>query len=168
VPKIPNTLPGNQAGQGSQTFPGQQTGQGSQTFPGQPGQPGQGSQTFPGQRGQQTGQPGQQTGQGSQTFPGQPGQPGQQTGQGSQNLPGSQTLPGGSQTLTRAEYLADTNFLNIDAKMRREQNLQGFDIVQVSRQVVAGSVYTVVYRNQLGSIATFKVFVDLRGEIVLQ
>jgi len=50
-------------------------------------------------------------------------------------------------TLTKAEYEVDQNFLEIDKRMRAEDNLGGFLIDQVTRQQDNGDVYTIVYKG---------------------
>ena len=38
-------------------------------------------------------------------------------------------MPGAPKTLTRAEYLADSNFLTIDGRLRSDNSLNGYDVI---------------------------------------
>jgi len=49
--------------------------------------------------------------------------------------------------LSRAQYLSDNNFLNIDAKLKKDSNLAGFEVVNVTRQQLNGYNYIITYRN---------------------
>ena len=77
-------------------------------------------------------------------------------------------MPGAPQTLSRTEYLSDSNFLNIDSKLRRDQNLQGWDLVGVTRQVVNGFIYVLTYRNQQGATLTYRIIVSRNGDLDVQ
>ena len=69
--------------------------------------------------------------------------------------------------MSRAQYLADPNFLSIDAKLRRDSNLAGFDVVSVSRQLVNGYNYAITYRNQQGVTIVYNVYVTFKGDITV-
>ena len=77
-------------------------------------------------------------------------------------------MTGAPQTLSRTEYLSDSNFLNIDSKLRRDQNLQGWDLVGVTRQVVNGFIYVLTYRNQQGATLTYRIIVSRNGDLDVQ
>ena len=61
--------------------------------------------------------------------------------------------------------MADPNFLNIDALLRKNNQLKGYDVVSVTRQLVNGNNYNIRYRSQSGAFADFKVYVSFKGEI---
>ena len=67
-------------------------------------------------------------------------------------------MVGAPKVLTREEYLADANFLNIDAKLRSDNSLTGYDVVEVSRQLVNGNNYRIKYRNQSGAFVIYEVY----------
>ena len=74
-------------------------------------------------------------------------------------------MPGAPQTLTQAQYLADANFLNIDRRLRSDNSLNGYDVIEVSRQLVNGNNYVIKYRNSKGSIIVYKVYISFAGQI---
>jgi hypothetical protein len=74
-------------------------------------------------------------------------------------------IVGAPGTLTKEEYLADENFLNIDAKLRKENDLVGFDVTEVRRQLVNGNNYWVTYKNFKGDTFVFEVYASFKGEL---
>ena len=78
-------------------------------------------------------------------------------------------LPGSPVTLTKEEYENDPNFQAIDQKLRSENDLEGFTPTSVSRQIVNGNLYTIVYRNPEGAEFTYVVLVPFNnGEITVE
>ena len=65
--------------------------------------------------------------------------------------------------MTKEEYLADKNFANIDAKLRKEEDLNGYKVVSVSRQLVNGNNYEIKYQNSLGGFIIYRVHVSFAG-----
>jgi hypothetical protein len=69
--------------------------------------------------------------------------------------------------LSRGQYLSDNNFLNIDAKLRKDSNLAGFEVVSVTRQQVNGYNYVITYRNQQGATILYNIYVTFKGDITV-
>jgi len=57
--------------------------------------------------------------------------------------------------LTRTQYLADPDFVKVDAKLRKDYNLYGFDVAEVTAQLVAGTIYGITYKTKLGDTSSF-------------
>ena len=69
--------------------------------------------------------------------------------------------------MSRAQYLSDNNFLNIDAKLKNDSNLAGFEVVNVTRQQLNGYNYIITYRNQQGTTIVYNIYVTLMGDITV-
>jgi hypothetical protein len=63
--------------------------------------------------------------------------------------------------------LSDNNFLNIDAKLRKDSNLAGFEVVSVTRQQVNGYNYVITYKNQQGATILYNIYVTFKGDITV-
>jgi xanthosine utilization system XapX-like protein len=77
-------------------------------------------------------------------------------------------MPGAPQSLSKAQYLADPNFVNIDNKLKREANLAGYEVVEVTRQLVNGNIYTITYKNSNGVTIIYRVYISFSGDIQVQ
>ena len=77
-------------------------------------------------------------------------------------------LTGAPQSLSKAQYLADPNFVNIDNKLKREANLAGYEVVEVTRQLVNGNIYTITYKNSNGVTIIYRVYISFSGDIQIQ
>ena len=72
-------------------------------------------------------------------------------------------IVGEPEVQSKEEYESDPNFSKIDDKLRAENDLDGFDVVSVSKQVVNGMIYVIIYRNPDGEERTYEVFVNPDG-----
>lgn len=69
--------------------------------------------------------------------------------------------------MTTSQYLGDQGFRLIDAKLRNENNLNGFDVTKVTKQVVNGFIYTISYKNSVGTTITYTVILGTNGKITV-
>ena len=77
-------------------------------------------------------------------------------------------IVGEPEVQSKEEYESDPNFSKIDDKLRAENDLDGFDVVSVSKQVVNGMIYVIIYRNPDGEERTYEVFVNPDGQIMVK
>lgn len=64
-----------------------------------------------------------------------------------------------------SEYNADSRFLLIDARIRSQNQLSGYSISKVTRQLVNGYLYEVTYTSNKGQSKKFKAYIDF-GNII--
>ena len=72
-------------------------------------------------------------------------------------------LPGQAVDLTADEYLADPGFLDIDSMLRRDNDLETFEVSRVSRQVVNGWIYEITYQSPSRGRFTYTVYRSFDG-----
>ena len=74
-------------------------------------------------------------------------------------------ITGRPEDQTQDEYKNDPNFQAIDEKLRAENDLDGYDVASVSRQLVNGYIYVIIYRKPDGTSKTFRVLVTPQNQI---
>jgi len=63
------------------------------------------------------------------------------------------------ENLAKYQYLTDRNFRQVDDKLRKDYNLNHYNVVKVTRQLVHGWMFNITY--QLGSASSqFKVYIQ--------
>ncbi len=68
-------------------------------------------------------------------------------------------MPGAPASVSRVEFTKNPKYVNLDSRIRRENNnLQGFDLVEVTTQLVNGFNHVFTYRNPQGTTVRFTVY----------
>ena len=63
--------------------------------------------------------------------------------------------------------MIDPNFIKINQKLRRQNLLNGFDVVEVSREIGNVTNYIITYRNGQGTMIVYQLNINQKGEITI-